>query len=334
MSVNDNNKSRLSDSALANTPGHLLSQRRQSQGLSIQDVAAVLKMSENKLKSIEENDFSVFVAETYTKGYLKNYARFLKLDEGEVIASYSVYMKRDGDNDPHVDEASSQDANEPPSRAKWWWPYSALAAVLVIWLAGYYWFNYSTTPTSEVENAYPIANEQAIDEALAAAAEDGFSADVATASTVDSTTNTNVPLTGPAAGTTSNTAPAPSAAETVSNDTAGTSEPVVAVSMSSSTTAPVSSITSTVPEREVESTTGDQLSFQFAQDCWVKVVDAKGSVLAAKLLRSGQQLSLSGNAPFTITLGNVRGVSLAFNDKPFVLTPERDKNTLRFTVGG
>jgi cytoskeleton protein RodZ len=57
----------------------------------------------------------------------------------------------------------------------------------------------------------------------------------------------------------------------------------------------------------------DELFFQFSDNCWVEIVDAKGVEIYADLNRDGDALRVSGVAPYSILLGKGPSVSLQFN---------------------
>ena len=57
----------------------------------------------------------------------------------------------------------------------------------------------------------------------------------------------------------------------------------------------------------------DELFFQFSDNCWVEIDDAKGVEIYADLNRDGDALRVSGVAPYSILLGKGPSVSLQFN---------------------
>jgi cytoskeleton protein RodZ len=68
--------------------GELLRRERESQGKSIEDVAKITRMSAQTLAAIEDDRFGALPAPVYVKGHLRTYARFLGLDEEEIIQRY------------------------------------------------------------------------------------------------------------------------------------------------------------------------------------------------------------------------------------------------------
>ena len=60
-------------------------------------------------------------------------------------------------------------------------------------------------------------------------------------------------------------------------------------------------------------TGGDILAVSAEQDSWAEIVDANDIELFSGTIKAGQELSLIGQAPFEVFLGNAPGVSLSLN---------------------
>lgn len=70
------------------TLGSYLRNAREARGLDLRDAAQQTRIGVNYLKAIEDEDFSKLPGEVFVKGFLKNYARFLRLPEEEVVKRY------------------------------------------------------------------------------------------------------------------------------------------------------------------------------------------------------------------------------------------------------
>jgi len=68
--------------------GRFLRQRREQLKLTLADVAFITKISSHYLASIENEEFKIFPAFIYLKGYLVSYSRCLGLDPKKVLDSY------------------------------------------------------------------------------------------------------------------------------------------------------------------------------------------------------------------------------------------------------
>ncbi|GMO45500.1 MAG: helix-turn-helix domain-containing protein [Termitinemataceae bacterium] len=70
--------------------GDRLKADRESKGLTIEDVARDTNIAKKYIGALENEDFSVFPAEAYLLGFLKNYGDFLGLDVNELQSLYKV----------------------------------------------------------------------------------------------------------------------------------------------------------------------------------------------------------------------------------------------------
>lgn len=78
----------------APTVGEMLRERRESLGLTHRDLSAITKIQAAHLQYLEENRFDEFSAEVFCRGFLKNYARELRLDGDEMIEAYEAQTGR------------------------------------------------------------------------------------------------------------------------------------------------------------------------------------------------------------------------------------------------
>jgi cytoskeleton protein RodZ len=70
-----------------------------------------------------------------------------------------------------------------------------------------------------------------------------------------------------------------------------------------------------------------ELEMSFVSDCWVQITDASGARLVASLQRDGDQVSVSGRAPFSVVIGAVDAVgSVSFAGEPVDLSNFRVVN--------
>jgi|GEM_PF-885574 len=70
------------------TLGKYLRDAREALGIDLRDAAQQTRISIQYLKALEEEDFSRLPGEVFVKGFLKNYVKFLHVDESEVLKRY------------------------------------------------------------------------------------------------------------------------------------------------------------------------------------------------------------------------------------------------------
>lgn len=72
--------------------GERLEDARKRKGISLREAAEATKIRSDFLASIEQNKFDFELPEIYKRGFLKNYARYLKLDPEKIVADYSAQL--------------------------------------------------------------------------------------------------------------------------------------------------------------------------------------------------------------------------------------------------
>jgi cytoskeleton protein RodZ len=82
-------------------------------------------------------------------------------------------------------------------------------------------------------------------------------------------------------------------------------------------------------------TGNDKLRIIVNADTWADVKDANNYQLLYDLLRAGNTVELSGEAPFAVFLGNGYGVEILFNGEEIGFSSRiRNDNTARINIGG
>jgi cytoskeletal protein RodZ len=82
--------------------GEMLKDARETQRLSLQQAAQVTRIKRDFLQALENDDFAALPGTTYTKGFLRNYGRFLNLDVEMLL---NRYRERVGDQEQVVSTA-------------------------------------------------------------------------------------------------------------------------------------------------------------------------------------------------------------------------------------
>jgi len=95
---------------------------REARGASLSDVADQIRIRSVYLSAIEDEHWNAIGAPVYIRGFLRTYARYLRLDPEEAVAEFNATLP--------VPPAPSTD--EPPARS----PRSGRSGLLLIWIAG------------------------------------------------------------------------------------------------------------------------------------------------------------------------------------------------------
>jgi len=68
--------------------GHLLRAVREARGLSPGDLSESTRISIRYIEAIEADQFDALPSSTFVRGYVREIARQLRLDEGAVVGGY------------------------------------------------------------------------------------------------------------------------------------------------------------------------------------------------------------------------------------------------------
>ncbi len=337
-------------------PGERLQAERIKKGLSLEDVAGRMHLSNNILEAIEENNFDEITAPIFVKGYLRAYARIVALSEDDMIEQY---LEMYSEEDPPISSTSNMVPELSVKDARIKWTTYLVVLVLGVLLAAWWWNKQQNdeasisldAQTSEVAESasaeVPVVSSevQAGSETLIDSTE--------TAETLETPALESIAITpAPATAIESAEAESPVAVSevTVAVEPELEAEPepepepeaedTAAVTESSMAAEPEATVVETAtgtrenPRRSAPAGS-DKLRIIVHADTWA---DAKGTnhyQVGYDLLRADTSMELTGEAPFAVFLGNGHGVEILFNGEEIEISPKiRDDNTARLNIGG
>ncbi|MDF3836205.1 DUF4115 domain-containing protein [Cupriavidus basilensis] len=297
--------------AVAREIGERLSQARQDQRFSLEDVSARLKVAAHKLAAIEQGDVSALPDVTFAKGVMRAYARMLHIDIDALLARFhaqavpvvEIGMRREGGLNESFDDRNRFGSGG--SGGRWIWLALVVAVIGGGVLFGLDHFKQWIEARKENLTAPPAAEATA----------QGSAAGTVTA-----------PLPPVMA---ASDAPAPSEALPASGPVAVAPVPAPAVAAPASAAAPAPVA---VPAAAPAASTGE-LHIRFAADTWYEIRDRSGKIVLGGTARAGQDFSGGGTPPYKIVIGNVKGVeSLTRNGSPVDLQAANRNNVARLTL--
>lgn len=68
--------------------GSGLRQKREAQGVLLEDISAATRVSVRYLESLEADDFKALPGGVFNRGIVRGYARFLQIDEQETVSHF------------------------------------------------------------------------------------------------------------------------------------------------------------------------------------------------------------------------------------------------------
>ncbi|EJG0942526.1 cytoskeleton protein RodZ [Vibrio parahaemolyticus O1] len=298
--------------------GTLLKNKRESLGMTQKQVADRLRLRVSVIEDIENNRFESQQVATFTRGYLRSYAKFVGLDEKVVL----VALEQTADVKPKEQEIEMQSFSRKTKHEKhnsrimlltW-----VIAIVIIGISAAWWWQNQQENSLAQVvaeanvETSQPSADEIAdidlmTEEELIASTPAELAASNNTAS--ESSIN---------AAQTDEVVPA----ETEESTTEANQEPVAVIEAAEE----VQEASPVVPEGMT------LLTMKFKADCWIQVKDTNGKTLVSGTQKPGQDVELTGKAPFKVILGAPEGVTMTFASEPVDLSGYTSGKVARFTL--
>jgi cytoskeleton protein RodZ len=282
---------------------------REARGLSLGEAATALKLSPPQVEALETNDWFQW-PRTVTRGFVRNYARYLELDAGPFMTELDHVPMPQGHE---LVMGADSSVNMPREGRRDRRDYVRVVAgliVLALALLAYFFvpaemwqstLDSIKTLVSEREAAPDTAqpNIGQPPEIVPAAPE---SATVAAIAAIATTAIAPIAIA---------TAPVPDTASTLTP-----SHGVIAqiLPVDSAPAAPVAGIPA------APSSADGTLTFSFAQPAWVEVRDGKGQVIFSQINPAGSQRDIVGQPPFALVIGNASHVALQYKDKPVDLS--------------
>ncbi|MFL1501291.1 RodZ domain-containing protein [Pseudomonas sp. O64] len=316
-------------------PGETLRQARESNGWSLAEVALKLNLTTTSLGNLEAGAFDKLPGHTFSRGYIRAYAKLLGIDQTVLVQEFDQFTGTD-----------SQGSNvhglgriEEPVRVS----HTILRIVSLLLLiavigGGFVWWQDQASQRSkdltsnamehvEVESADGTTQIHPLDEPEDQAVAEGQAAPQAPA-----TAEQPVPEAGTApaaAAVTAPTVPATPAAPAAQAHT-----PAVAAPAPVATTPAAPAAPAVAPATAPALIAGDgHIQITFVADCWTQVTDGNGKVLFSGLKRKGDTLDQGGKPPLTLRLGFARGAQVVYNGQPVDVAPFTSGETARLKLG-
>ncbi|HNH52539.1 MAG TPA: DUF4115 domain-containing protein [Nitrosomonas sp.] len=302
----------LNNRALPESIGQILRDERIKRNLSIGEVSRRLRLSEQKIAAIEENDFSKLPSGTFLRGFIRNYANFLQLDFNSLIPllsqSAGVIVQQNSNRQSKTIPLESRRLGYSGSAYRL---FISAFIVLSIMLLGYGIYNYGDWGEYfVVKNGGDTSNTQA---------------DSLKQENGQTTMELSLPL--------------PNLPSTSWN-TAESFKPIneKPVTTESPSLPPVTTeIKETAQTNVLESSTdsGEKtVQLTFSRESWVEIRDSKKKVIFMKTNARGSEQVVKGTPPLYLVIGNASGVGLTYNGKLVDLAPYTRKadDVARFSL--
>lgn len=317
--------------------GAFLKEQRERLGLSISDVATKLKMVEQNILNIEADNY-VDIPMTFYKGYLKNYAHLLELDDSVVMEKFAQFAKEKGLEDQPKTPYKRISMEVKPEK-QYGKVIGKIFGFIILALFIYsvyfllfekgYWnkfmqtFDRSDTSSASIDSsegtldtsnslelplnndaALPLNPQPSVNNANASSDSDG-SLSLNLSDDSDSALNS------------SNEIPLNDTGNNVVENNAGSLNPQPTL----------------MPESSSNSAVGAGLQITYNDKSWVKITDATGKVLAIGIKKAGHVSQLNGQAPYQLTIGDAGAVDISYQGKKVDLSSYTKGKMAKLTLG-
>ncbi len=294
--------------------GAMLRASREEQNLTLQEIATRLRLSIKQIEALEADNFSALPEPTIVRGFIRNYAKQLKIDAAPLLDAYSAIAPSSEPHEMIVKPSANMKMTsyKKPNTGLYTLVGVAVLLGLGIWL---FYQNYvqKPSPTKEIadignvevvplpEPALPIAEREA---------------------NLQPSTELTLPSPQDASPTTS----APPESTTEATNSVPTEQNVQAQLTTPPETVP-SVATPIATEPAVVAKVGiGRIELSATQETWVSVIDGNGNEVYSRTIFAGSREVINAKLPVDITVGNAGATNLSMNGKSYDLAPYSRNN--------
>jgi cytoskeleton protein RodZ len=303
-------------------PGDRLRIARESRDLSIEDVAARLKLDVRKIRALEQGDIADFAAPVFAAGYLRTYARLMELSAEEVLADFTeltsvheqVIDPASAVNNETYGKMSNEISSQFSLRDKSSGNYLGKVGFAGVFIVGLVYFLWPVTEGEQTDAVSSDTRSRLTEQTVEIAVP---SLEIVTEEKVDDAQAIETP--------------SPVEKQVVEKQIVETEQSELALPE-------ISAEPVVIPEVKVEAEglaagQRSELILIFNSDSWAEVRDAQGESLVYRLGKSGTQSLVKGVAPFTVQLGYVQGVDILYNGAAYDLSQYANRRSVRLRIG-
>lgn len=290
--------------------GDELRKARETQKLSIEDVASRLHLSVKQINALEQDEFAVFGSAMLIRGFIKSYARVLSLDPEPLLDTHRKLNPQD-----QLQAIAYQSDNvvsvKAPSVSKFNALIFVVLALLSLIVVAVYQY------VSHQNSALPLEKEVSVD----------LQQNTAT----DPLPEVALPAAERDAGVDANVTevPLPKASEA----TVGHTQKTIDKSVTQAATEPVDPIKAAPAKPDSVQPGMAKVKVVLTAPSWISVQDKNGKTVFSKLAQVGAEEYVEGVPPLKFHIGNASGTQLIFNGQAVDLNANTNNNIARITLG-
>jgi cytoskeleton protein RodZ len=303
--------------------GGALRVARESQGLSIQDIASKLRLGPKQIEALEADNFTALPEPTIVRGFIRNYAKQLKINAEPLLDAYNVIVPSAELHELIVKPSANMKmtSHKKPKPGRYLWVGLALLIGLGVWI---FYQSYVAKPSPNALSETAISGENAVGDVSTT---ESLPEPALPAAERENALQTSTELSLPAP-----PAPdVPAIADTTTNpSSADASNAATATAILPTPAAPAAP--EVLPLSATVANGLAKLEFSATQETWISVLDASGSEIYNKIIFAGSRDSLDVTPPVNVTVGNAGATNLSMNGKPVELAPHMRGNVARLKL--
>jgi len=333
-------------------PGQVLAAQREALGWSVEQVADQLKLAVRQVVALEAGDYDSLPSPAVTRGFVRAYAKLVKLDPVPLVAQIAMETPAPADTSAvtanrRPTPASFSQSRFPSHGKRSTLPLGWIAGAVAVVVAAAAAWHFGVVPGSQ--------HGEAGGNGVAAPAANGAAVETANGSSVETLQNPSVPLisvpgssasaSAPAAAP-NGTAPATNAAPAPVVNVPGTAGPAgappatppatqapaapAAIAPATTAAAPAPAGPAAAPAAPAGA---NALVLNVREDSWIEVRPAKGGApLLSRLVKAGSTETVNVEQPVRVTVGNPGGVTATLRGNAVALPPVPGKTLARVNL--
>ncbi|MDN4058861.1 helix-turn-helix domain-containing protein [Massilia sp. YIM B02769] len=318
-------------------PGATLAAQREAMGWSVEQVAEQLKLAVRQVVAIEAGDYAALPSPAVTRGFVRAYAKIVRLDPAPLVAM----VKMDEPAPSELDGAAARrerptsfsESRFPTHGRRSSLPLGWIVAVVVVAAAAGAAWNFGLIKL-------PGSDATATGDAIQTVPADG----AATGAGADAGHDPAVPLISVPAQGDANAAPANGATTAPAGQAPAATPPAVQTAPASptttapATTAPAANAPAaiaTVPAAPAAAPApagANTLVLSVREDSWIEVRPQGGRALISRLVKAGSTETVEVPGTATLVVGNPNGVSATLRGAAVALPQVPGKTISRVTL--
>jgi cytoskeleton protein RodZ len=288
------------------SPGARLRAAREAAGLSLDQVAQQLKLAQRQVKALEDENFGELPGRTFSRGFVRNYARLLNLDPEDLLQRLPDVAHAPALGSPALHSTGAMMAELPSAAAtktniaRWLIPLGLIACIVAA--GGYEWYRGGLGPFGEAPRTSTPVQEPKVGSGARTSLPNPLAGEGRVALATPSGAAEDKPAAAPIASASVPAASTP-AIEAPAVETPAAPEPADA-----------------------------PLVLSFSGPSWTEIRDHSGQLVLSGLVSANAVEPVRGAPPFDVVLGNAKAVTLSYRGKTVDLTPYTRQNVARLTL--